>query len=102
MGEFRIACQVGEKRAPVPSDEPTWCDESTGLCDVASCRNWWRKAHEGKPEPWIDDREEYDFLKEACHWIKDDPIPGQELNEYQHFLQEKTLADKQQFCNGNW
>jgi len=100
--ELRKACEVGRTRSPVPNDGPVWCQLDTGLCEQKSCKKWWRQVHHGKAEPWVDDRIEYNDLKEACHWIYNERPTPQELNKYQQQVQEKTLDEKINFCRPKW
>jgi len=102
--ELRRACEIGKTRSPVPNDSPVWCDAETGLCEQKSCRLWWRDAHEGRPNPrpWVDDREEYDDLREVCASITKDKPTSQELNEYQHKLLDEVARRKEQFCSPRW
>lgn len=100
--ELRLACEVGKTRSPVPNDGPAWCSMDTGLCEQKSCKKWWRKVHMGKLEPWVDDRLEYDDLKEVCNWIEHSKPTSRELNKYQTKVQEETLKDKINFCKPKW
>lgn len=100
--ELRQACEVGKSRSPVPNDGPAWCQLDTGLCEQKSCKKWWRNLHLGKIEPWVDDRLEYDDLKEVCNWIEHIKPSSRELNKYQHMVQEDTLDDKLNFCRPKW
>jgi len=100
--ELRKVCEVGKSRSPVPNDGPVWCQTDTGLCEQKSCKKWWRKVHNGKAEPWLDDRIEYDDLKEACSWIEQKKPTSRELNAYQKKVQEQTLDDKVNFCKPRW
>lgn len=100
--ELRLACEVGRSRAPVPNDGPVWCSTDTGLCEQKSCKKWWRKKHFGKNDPWVDDRLEYDDLKEACSWISHHSPSSREINRYQGLNQEKVLDLKTDNCRPKW
>jgi len=100
--ELRLACEVGKSRSPVPNDGPAWCQLDTGLCEQRSCKKWWRKIHEGKLEPWVDDRNEYDDLKEVCNWIEHKTPTSRELNKYQLKVQNDTLDEKLHYCHPRW
>lgn len=100
--ELRKACDIGKTRSPVPNDGPVWCDPETGLCEQKSCRKWWRKIHLGAKEPWIDDRLEYNDLKEACSWIENHTPTSRELNKYQGGVQTASLEQKINFCRPRW
>jgi len=102
FNELRKACEVGKTRAPIPNDSPVWCFESTGLCEQRSCKTWWRKVHDGASEPWVDDRVEYDQLKNACDWIENKEPTNAELDKYQREVKEKALQDKMDFCVPKW
>jgi len=100
--ELRKACEVGKTRSPVPNDGPVWCDPETGLCEQRSCKKWWSKIHFGAKEPWIDDRLEYNDLKEACAWMENHTPTSQELNKYQGGVQTASLEQKINFCRPRW
>mmetsp|Transcript_20010 Transcript_20010/g.55340 ORF Transcript_20010/g.55340 Transcript_20010/m.55340 type:complete len:304 (+) Transcript_20010:200-1111(+) len=64
--EFRLACQLGKTRSPVPNDSPVWCSDRTKLCEHESCRKWWNDVHLGSEffhtgrrdaHAWVDDRQ---------------------------------------------
>jgi len=100
--ELRKACEVGKSRSPVPNDGPAWCDPETGLCEQKSCKKWWSDKHHGHAVPWVDDRTEYDDLKETCNWIEHVKPTSRELNKYQLKVQDDTLQDKINFCRPKW
>jgi len=102
--ELRGACQVGKTRSPVPNDSPVWCDDLSGLCEQKSCRQWWRQAHGGRVDtkPWVDDRLEYDDLRDACSWIETDRHQPGEIDEYQRSLEVEQTQRRQQFCSPRW
>merc|ERR550534_804274 len=102
--EFRLACQVGQSRSPVPNSSPVWCDEETGLCEQRSCRDWWRGAHpdSADPRPWLDDRIDYDDLKDACAWLMDTTTSDSDINVLQHHLQEQVDHIRQEYCSPKW
>jgi len=102
--EFRLACQVGKTRAPVPNDSPVWCDEVSGLCEKKSCKKWWGEVHPEalKPRPWVDDRIEYNSLRSACEWIEDKPPSDAEINAAQHQLQRQVDQLHEEYCKPKW
>jgi len=107
--EFRLACEVGKSRSPVPNDSPVWCSERTGLCEQKSCKHWWRDAHmhqidesTGEVKPWIDDRSEYDDLKDACSWVSFHRPSPAELDKYQRSLEKKVEKTQDQYCSPKW
>eukprot|EP00928_Gymnodinium_smaydae_P027690 TRINITY_DN21327_c0_g1_i2.p1 TRINITY_DN21327_c0_g1~~TRINITY_DN21327_c0_g1_i2.p1 ORF type:complete len:462 (-),score=96.55 TRINITY_DN21327_c0_g1_i2:750-2018(-) len=105
--EFRLACLVGRTRSPVPNDSPIWCSLRTGLCEQVSARDWWKEIHERlhpgmHAAPWVDDREVYDELKEACAWTSRTGIKNADLLEYQHDITIKSMKDKEEFCGPKW
>eukprot|EP00927_Polykrikos_kofoidii_P050225 TRINITY_DN44148_c0_g1_i1.p1 TRINITY_DN44148_c0_g1~~TRINITY_DN44148_c0_g1_i1.p1 ORF type:complete len:484 (-),score=65.86 TRINITY_DN44148_c0_g1_i1:82-1473(-) len=107
--ELRLACEVGRTRSPLPNGSPVWCSESTKLCEQKSGRQWWREA-KGKriqgvvkdPGPWVDDRSEYDDLKDACGWISFHRPSAVELDRFQRKLQRDTDREKEQYCSPRW
>jgi hypothetical protein len=100
--ELRLACEVGKTRSPVPNDGPAWCHVDTGLCEQKSCKRWWRRAHGSKSEPWVDDRVEYDALKEACSWIEKSRPTSRDLNKYQKKVEESAIQEQIDFCRPKW
>lgn len=100
--ELRLACQVGKTRAPVPNDSPVWCHD--GSCEQPSCRAWWKVIHpdQAMPKPWVDDRIEYDELKDVCSWFEKSRPSSTELNDYQHHIQAAASKLKDQFCSPRW
>lgn len=102
--EIRLACEVGKTRAPVPNSSPVWCDLSTGLCEQSSCRNWWHDVHpmQVDPKPWVDDREEYDQLKQACTSITRPKYSAADLDKFQRKAEKQALALKREFCTPKW
>lgn len=99
--ELRLACQVGRTRSPVPNDSPVWCDATTGLCEQSSCRKWWHAVHPEKlnPKPWVDDRDEYDDLRDACGWVGEARPRPPELDELQRRLQADVQRLQTQYCS---
>lgn len=102
--EISRACQLGRSRAPVPNDEPVWCDDLTGTCERKSSREWWAAAHpKGKKgKPWVDDREAYDDLKEACSWIANPQPSDSEINELQSRLAREVDHLHEEYCSPKW
>jgi len=103
--EFRIACDVGKSRSPVPNDGPIWCSVRTGLCEQPSCRKWWEAIHHQfhhHPEPWVDDRSEYDDLREVCNWIHDKAMSSAEVDVYQRKLAKEVKKLKHEYCHPKW
>merc|ERR1712217_886844 len=104
--ELRKACQVGKTRSPVPNDSPVWCDTSTGLCERKSCRKWWKEAHEGMfngpAEPWVDDRIEYEDLKDACAWVEGHRPTLADLNDYNRTVTKEVVKEHDEYCHPKW
>eukprot|EP00930_Biecheleria_cincta_P102870 TRINITY_DN94706_c0_g1_i1.p1 TRINITY_DN94706_c0_g1~~TRINITY_DN94706_c0_g1_i1.p1 ORF type:complete len:359 (-),score=73.55 TRINITY_DN94706_c0_g1_i1:2-1078(-) len=102
--EIRMACEVGKTRAPVPNSSPVWCDTSTGLCEQTSCRNWWHDVHplQVDPKPWVDDRVEYDQLKQACTSIMRPKYTAADLDKFQKKAEKEAVALKREFCTPKW
>lgn len=102
--ELRRACVLGKSRAPIPNDEPVWCDRVSGRCEKPSGRGWWREAHPGiaNPAPWVDKREDYGDLKEVCGWIQESKPTDQELNDLQRELSHQAGGIRQEFCGPKW
>jgi len=102
--EMRLACQVGKSRSPVPNDSPVWCDPSTGLCEQKSCRTWWEKHHDRTSDtrPWVDDREEYEMLSQACGWIGDSSATSSQINKYQQNLENDVEHQKESLCQAQF
>eukprot|EP00913_Durusdinium_trenchii_P015829 g14875.t1 len=102
--EIRLACEVGKKRAPLPNDSPVWCDDKTKLSCRSSCRHWWHEVHPLKamPQPWVDDRIEYDQLKNICTAIERPQIIPQDLDRYQKQAEAAALHLRDEFCTPKW
>ncbi|CAL1143978.1 unnamed protein product [Cladocopium goreaui] len=102
--EIRLACEVGKKRAPVPNDSPVWCDNKTKLCERTSCRHWWHEVHplKAQPHPWVDDRIEYDQLKNICTAIERPQIISADLDRYQKTAEAGALHLREEFCTPKW
>ncbi|CAE7238255.1 unnamed protein product, partial [Symbiodinium necroappetens] len=102
--EMRLACEVGKKRAPVPNDSPVWCDNRTQLCERTSCRHWWHEVHPLKamPQPWVDDRIEYDQLRNLCTAIERPKINAEDLDRYQKTTEAQALHLREEFCRPKW
>lgn len=102
--EFRKACEVGKSRSPVPNDSPVWCDETTGLCSYRRCREWWQGINPeiAVPAPWVDDRNEYDQLLEACDWVEQKTPDLDSIKAMQRQLSAKADELKIQYCKPAW
>lgn len=104
FSELRMACEVGRTRSPVPNNSPMWCDNSTGLCAKRSCRQWWSEANpeQVEPRPWIDDRIEYQDLRDACAWVESKPPLAEDIKEFQRKLDMVGDDKKIQYCTPKW
>mmetsp|Transcript_20009 Transcript_20009/g.55334 ORF Transcript_20009/g.55334 Transcript_20009/m.55334 type:complete len:376 (+) Transcript_20009:200-1327(+) len=110
--EFRLACQLGKTRSPVPNDSPVWCSDRTKLCEHESCRKWWNDVHLGSEffhtgrrdaHAWVDDRQDYDALASFCWLVENRPRLSEfELHHLQTKLAEQTALDKEQYCKPRW
>lgn len=107
--EFRLACEVGETRSPVPNDSPVWCDSASGVCEQPSCRKWWQKVHEGllepgqkEPDPWTDDRPAYEELKNICSWTKTSRPSLRDMDNYNKMLDKTAARMKHEYCVPRW
>ena len=106
--EFQRSCHVGATRAPVPNDSAVWCDPASGLCAEKSCRQWWNTLHHGhkgvgtRQRVWVDNRVEYDALKETCALVTIAKRSTKELDEYQHSIYDEAAQRRSEDCHPRW
>ena len=60
--------------------------------------------HKGRarPPPWVDDRVDYDDLRDVCAWVKNSRPTNEELDEYQHKLLDEVAKTKEEYCSPRW